>query len=362
MEKQVDEITEHVNASWYGDTNSFWRLWEFPLNEMQPSVQKLAIHLPNEQSVIYDPDKVNNEQQIREIMESLKNTTLTAFFKLNDKDEEARQYVYPDILRHYRWIESDKVAERRKTFQKRLRKSGNCNEDDEEMSNQIGRMPVIVPRGNDKQIELYYLRVLLHNVPGPRRFEDLKTVRLEDGSTKVCQTFKQACIERGLCEGDNDAREALKEAMTIQFGRTLRHFFVTMVQNDMVGNPLALWEEFKNELCEDSRDRGVDAQVTPAMINKALMEMRNMFEDYGTKMTDKGLPEVDMRFITKHEPRELQEELDRCDEAQQSDPEEKVKSMNERQKLVFEAIMASLQNEGGKLFAIDAPGGTGKLL
>ena len=361
VEKQVDEITEHINASWYGDTNSFWRLFEFPLNEMQPSVQKLAIHLPGEQSVVYDPETVRNEEQIMEIMESLKKTTLTAFFDLNKDKEEARQHLYPDILRHYRWVASDKDAEKRKTFQKRIRKSGHCNEE-EDKSNQIGRIPVIVPRGNDKQVELYYLRVLLHNVPGPTEFDDLKKVRLEDGSTKVCQTFKQACIERGLCEGDNDAREALKEAMTIQFGRTLRHFFVTMVQNDMVGNPLALWEEFKNELCEDSRDRGVDAVVTPAMINKALLEMRNMFEDYGTKMTDKGLPEVDMRYITNHTPRELQEELDRCNEAGQSDPEEKVNLMNAGQKVVFEAVMSSLQNEEGKLFAIDAPGGTGKLL
>ena len=31
VEKQIDEIQEHINCSWYGDTNSFWRLFEFKL-------------------------------------------------------------------------------------------------------------------------------------------------------------------------------------------------------------------------------------------------------------------------------------------------------------------------------------------
>ena len=97
VEKQVDEITEHINASWYGDTNSFWRLFEFPLQEMQPSVQKLAIHLPGQQSIVYDPENIQSEEQLREIMQSREKTTLTAFFELNQKDEDANQYLYPDF-------------------------------------------------------------------------------------------------------------------------------------------------------------------------------------------------------------------------------------------------------------------------
>mgnify|MGYP001446005385 CR=1 FL=1 len=36
--------------------------------------------------------------------------------------------------------------------------------------------------------------------------------------------------------------------MTIKFGRSLRHFFVTMVVNGMIGDPKTLWEEFTDEL------------------------------------------------------------------------------------------------------------------
>ena len=98
---ELDEITQHINASWYGDTNSLWRLFEFRLNEMSPAVQMLAIHLPDEQ-LVYFENQVQDEEELRQIMESRQRTSLTAFFELNRNDPEARQYVYPDILRKYR--------------------------------------------------------------------------------------------------------------------------------------------------------------------------------------------------------------------------------------------------------------------
>ena len=98
----LDEITQHINASWFGDTNSLWRLFEFRLNEMSPSVEMLAIHPPDEQFVVFDPNQVQTEEELRQIMESRQRTSLTAFFELNRNDPEARQYVYPEILRKYR--------------------------------------------------------------------------------------------------------------------------------------------------------------------------------------------------------------------------------------------------------------------
>ena len=98
---ELDEITQHINASWYGDTNSLWRLFEFRLNEMSPAVQMLAIHLPDEQ-LVYFENQVQDEEELRQIMESRQRTSLTAFFELNRNDPEARQYVYPEILRKYR--------------------------------------------------------------------------------------------------------------------------------------------------------------------------------------------------------------------------------------------------------------------
>ena len=204
----------------------------------------------------------------------------------------------------------------------------------------------------------------MHHVRGPKGYDDLKTVTAQDGSVKIWDTFRQAAVALGLCEGDQDSRQALLEAMTIKFGRSLRHFFVTMVVNGMIGDPKALWEEFTDELSEDREERPPDAKATPSMINKALLEIQQMFEDYGVlDMTQLyKLPQPDISQIERHQrvARELQEELDRIEAADELQPEDNVKLMNQGQRDVYQQILDSVTNNSGRLFAIDAPGGTGK--
>ena len=99
--EKEDEISSHISASWYGDTNSCWRLFQFPLNEMKPSVQKLAIHLEGQQSITYDPNTVTTREELHRVMESQERTSLTAFFELNRLYPEANQYLYCDILQNF---------------------------------------------------------------------------------------------------------------------------------------------------------------------------------------------------------------------------------------------------------------------
>ena len=96
---------------------------------------------------------------------------------------------------------------------------------------------------------------------------------------------------------------------------------------------------------------------------ESVIEMQQMFEDLGTDMTEPpiNMPAPDMSQINReHRPRELQEELDRVDEAADLEPEDKVSLMNQGQRQVFQEIISSVENNSGRLFAIDAPGGTGK--
>ena len=154
---QVDEITNHINASWYGDTNSLWRLFEFPLNKMSPSVQKLAIHLPDQQPVVFNPSRIQTEEQLQQVMEGQERTTLTAFFELNREDPDARQHLYCDILRYYSWVPHDQKTGKKKFFKKRTYRSGIGEELGPGESTQIGRIPVVIP-GRPEREELYYLR------------------------------------------------------------------------------------------------------------------------------------------------------------------------------------------------------------
>ena len=358
-DQRVDEIKDFVNASWYGDTNSCWRLFEFPLNQMSPAVTKLALHLPNQQFVTYNPERVETEEDLRNVMEAQERTTLTAFFELNREDPEANQYTYPEILRYYRWVANE--GGKKKFFQKRKKRQGAGEDLSAGESTMLGRIPVIVPTGNPKREELFHLRLLLHHVPGPKSFEDLKRVTV-NGETKEFETFQLACVERGLVEGDSGARDALREACLMQTGRNLRVFFVNMVAYGMVADPKALYEEFRDELSEHHDERPVNFVTTPRMINKALLEMKDLFDELnGQKLSDHGLPEPDMQHIPQPQvEREWQEEIDRRQAAEDSEPERNVDQMNSDQKAVFNEIIKSVEQKQGRLFAIDAPGGTGK--
>ena len=68
-----------------------YRLFSYPLNDISHIIYRLSVHLENEQYVYF---KEGSEEVL--IIKNL-NTTLTAWFQLNQTDIEARQYLYPDI-------------------------------------------------------------------------------------------------------------------------------------------------------------------------------------------------------------------------------------------------------------------------
>jgi len=59
------------------------------------TVIRLALHLPLEQTIIYEP----GDEDI--ILEKNNNSTLTAWFELNQRDLSARRYTYVEIPDYY---------------------------------------------------------------------------------------------------------------------------------------------------------------------------------------------------------------------------------------------------------------------
>ena len=97
------------------------------------------------------------------------------------------------------------------------------------------------------------------------------------------------------------------------------------------------------------------------MINKALIEMKQMFLDFGVDMVkDKNMPEPHMDDEQDFLPRELQQEIDRREGLENEDPNQSIAKMNSGQRQILDQIIISVKEKQGRLFAIDAPGGTGK--
>ena len=72
---QQDEIAKFENCRYLGASESCWRLFEFPIQQRNPSVECLLIHLPNQQRIVFDP---NNAEQV---LQQAQSTKLTAYLK-----------------------------------------------------------------------------------------------------------------------------------------------------------------------------------------------------------------------------------------------------------------------------------------
>ena len=220
-------------------------------------------------------------------------------------------------------------------------------------SDQVGRMPLITL--NTKSSELFHLRLLLHNVPGPTCFEDLRTV---DG--QLCQTFQEATVKLGLWEDDTECYLALEEAFSIQFGQAFIQCFVSIILNCMPSNPRELYEHFKDKLADHLTHHHKLAEATEEIHNSVLIEIKNRLENSGQKMEDYGLPLPIEEEVFETEPRILQEEIDYCDPTMHDQAIADRDKLNEEQRIFFDHVIDSVTGGKGGVMVIDAPGGTGK--
>ena len=117
----------------------------------------------------------------------INDTQLTAWFKLNQEDMDARKYLYTDIPIHYIFDSHNKRWQPRKRGGQKV----------------IRRMYTV----NPTELERFYLRLLLLHVQGAKSYEDLRTV---DGN--VVATFQMACNLLGLLNDDDKWTNALMEA------------------------------------------------------------------------------------------------------------------------------------------------------
>lgn len=162
-----DEIQQFVNSRYISAPEATWKLLEYPIQNKSHTIVRLTVHLPLQNDLIFRPG--DEETVLRKNHE----TTLTAWFKLSETDEDARTIMYHCIPFYYTWKTDVKKWKKRVRY----------------IPNTIGRIHTVSPR----EVKRYYLRLLLLNCPGAKGFEDLKTVDCE-----IFSSFQQAAIRKGL--------------------------------------------------------------------------------------------------------------------------------------------------------------------
>ncbi|XP_026443887.1 uncharacterized protein LOC113344030 [Papaver somniferum] len=204
-------------------------LLEYQLHEENPSVQRLYVHLPNKQRVVY-----NSKRPMSSIIQTAQEhkTTLMGYFKYYAKNPTAPTYTYQEFPQHFVW--------KKETKEWKIRQQGFS----------IGRMYFVSPNAG----ELYYLCMLLINVRGAQSFDGLRTVTNGEACT-VHDTFKEACIALGILANDGESEKCLQEAVVMQTGNQLRKLFCIILSEGNPTKPKLLWEKYGMNICDDLQHR-----------------------------------------------------------------------------------------------------------
>ena len=129
-----NEVQNFINARYIGATEALWRLFGFPIHGMYPEVTKLPIHLPEghttfmkiqDESKMTESERNELRQEQMEALRKQEKTMLTAFFDLNVESEKAREHLYCDILKYYRFDTANK-----KFFERSYKTDPNINATD----------------------------------------------------------------------------------------------------------------------------------------------------------------------------------------------------------------------------------------
>jgi hypothetical protein len=195
----VDEVREYIDCCYLSSHEATWRLFEFDIHYRTPAVERLAVHLPFMNSVVYPANQplsaiVHDQRYLQ--------TTLTEWFSANRRFPSARELTYIEFLTKWVWVKKYKEWCPRKGPTK------------------IGRAIYI----NRSCGEFYYLRMLLNDAKGATSYEDLRTI-----SGVLYPTYKDACQAMSLLGDDSEWREALREASMWGSAAQMRQLLVTIV-------------------------------------------------------------------------------------------------------------------------------------
>ena len=325
-----DEITSHLDARYVSAPEASWRIFKFPLTDRSHAIFRLAIHLPREQSVFFRPG--NEERAL--INAASRDTTLTAYFKLNQQLGVARQYFYREIPHHFLF---DKKSLKWKPRKNRAKI--------------IGRLYTV----GITQIERFCLRLLLINVKGATSYEHLRTV-----NGTVYPTFKDAAIAMNLLESDRTWEATLQEAAAFQMPFKLRQLFVDICLYCNPTNALHLFETNLTDLMEDYVGSGHDVEIAK---NLTLKWIQDKLQLNNQSMEDLCLPVPDFQLINQLIEAQIATDNDGDMQEKRLLGQIMLAKLNEGQRAAFNEIMASTEDVNNlhpRLFFLDGPGGTGK--
>jgi hypothetical protein len=329
-----DEVKQYLNGRYISPSEAIWRLFEYPVHEERPTVFPLAVHLPEQQTVVFPVGATVADLAARLDRST---TTLTAFFQYNTDYSNGRNVLYQDFPASYVWDASTRTW--------RIRQRGTA----------IGRMYYCSP----VQGERYYLRLLLTVVRGPSSYSNLRTFQGVQHPT-----FHAAAIARGLLLNDGDWVATFREAVIFATGSALRSFFVVALLTGPLADPLAIWTTFQTDLCDDLPPRAVALGVSTdptAYIDYGLFLLERLLADSGKRLADFSLPSYQHNWGLLTGNQLIATALQYDTDAEDTFFWDAYPTLNSGQRDAFTAIVTAVEDPAAApYFFVHGPAGTGK--
>ena len=127
-------------------------------------------------------------------------------------------------------------------------------------------------------------------------------------------------------------------------------------------DPLGFWERHRDILCEDYRRSEQAESVSVSMHHRALHFLAERFEQDDLDIVrDFHLPAVRRELVQEDNiPRIIRDENCFDRDALARTLPDRISTLNEKQAQFYNAVLDSVNSSSGKIFALQAPGGTGK--
>ena len=332
-----DEAQLYLDARYLSGCESGWRIYEFNMHEEYPAVTRLQVHVEGEDLIAWDEDEAPDAENVMDRAIS-RDTKLTAYFKANEKYPEAKNLLYQDFPSKFVW-----QAKKREWTP---RKQGFS----------IGRMYFAHPRTGER----FCLRTLLTTNKGATSFESLRTYE-----GYVCATYREACLMYGLLEDDNEWRLCLQEAGDMASGHQLRNLFVIILRDCSPSDPLALWIQFREKICDDLRYVLQNRNLREDPTQEEVFDYGLYLIDHILQTSNQSLREWPMLPFPVENWAELignpliREQHYNVDE-QAILAAANIPRLNQGQRDAFDEIVKAVDENSGKTFFLHGPGGTGK--
>ena len=219
-------------------------------------------------------------------------------------------------------------------------------------------MGYVPPTGGER----FYLRTLLTVVRGPQSFEDLLHVPAHN---KLCKTYHDACVARGLLEDDGEWIICFEEASEMHTGASLRNLFSTALLFSGVNYSDHLWQKFRHSICDDLPHRLQTMNIhhfpEDDVYDYGLYLLDHILQKAGKSITDfPSMPSFVHNWDRETTNQLIIEQLNWNQESEQLLAERQINLLNLEQCTAFNNIWNSILHNQGQSFFINGPGGTGK--